>query len=118
MGGNIVLTSPTFGGPIFQVVSAEDANNFTINSLVDANATSAAAGVSVVAQFLVSVSTSAEFRTWNSPAVSSGITFEASNWQLDTFGEILLANKRGMGLYQWFPTFVHEIPIIFFPWEE
>ena len=104
VGGNIVLTSPTFGGPIFQVVSAEDANNFTINSLVDANATSAAAGVSVVAQFLVSVSTSAEFRTWNSPAVSSGITFEASNWQLDTFGEILLANKRGMGLYQWFPT--------------
>ena len=104
VGGIIVLTSPTFGGPIFQVVSAEDANNFTINSLVDANATSAAAGVSVVAQFLVSVSTSAEFRTWNSPAVSSGITFEASNWQLDTFGEILLANKRGMGLYQWFPT--------------
>ena len=104
VGGNIVLTSPTFGGPIFQVVSAEDANNFTINSLVNANATSAAAGVSVVAQFLVSVSTTAGYRTWNSPAVSSGITFEASNWQLDTFGEILLANKRGMGLYQWFPT--------------
>jgi hypothetical protein len=104
VGGNIVLTSPTFGGPIFQVVSAQDANNFTINSLVNANATSAAAGVSVVAQFLVSVSTTAGYRTWNSPAVSSGITFEASNWQLDTFGEILLANKRGMGLYQWFPT--------------
>ena len=104
VGGNIVLKSPTFGGPIFQVVSAQDANNFTINSLVNANATSAAAGVSVVAQFLVSVSTTAGYRTWNSPAVSSGITFEASNWQLDTFGEILLANKRGMGLYQWFPT--------------
>ena len=104
VGGNIVLTSPTFGGPIFQVVSAEDANNFTINSLVNANATSAAAGTSIVAQFLVSVSTTAGYRTWNSPAVSSNITFEASNWQLDTFGEILLANKRGMGLYQWFPT--------------
>ena len=104
VGDNIVLTSPTFGGPIFQVVSISDANNFTINSLVNAAATSAAAGTSVVAQFLVNVSTTAGYRTWNSPAVSSGITFEAANWQLDTFGEILLANKRGQGLYQWFPT--------------
>jgi len=104
VGGNIVLTSPTFGGPIFQVVSISDANNFTIDSLVNAAATSAAAGTSVVAQFLVNVSTTAGYRTWNSPAVSSGITFEAANWQLDTFGEILLANKRGRGLYQWFPT--------------
>ena len=103
VGGNIVLTSPTFGGPIFQVVSAEDANNFTINSLVNAAATSAGAGLAT-AQFLVNVSTTAGYRTWNSPAVSSGITFEAANWQLDTFGEILLANKRGRGLYQWFPT--------------
>lgn len=104
VGGNIVLTSPTFGGPIFQVVSISDANNFTIDSLVNAAATSAAAGTSVVAQFLVNVSTTAGYRTWNSPAVSSGITFEAANWQLDTFGEILLANKRGQGLYQWYPT--------------
>ena len=103
VGGNIVLTSPTFGGPIFQVVSAEDANNFTINSLVNAAATSAGAGLAT-AQFLVNVSTTDGYRTWNSPAVSSGITFEAANWQLDTFGEILLANKRGQGLYQWFPT--------------
>ena len=103
VGGNIVLTSPTFGGPIFQVVSAEDANNFTINSLVNAAATSAGAGLAT-AQFLVNVSTTDGYRTWNSPAVSSGITFEAANWQLDTFGEILLANKRGQGLYQWYPT--------------
>lgn len=103
VGGNIVLTSPTFGGPIFQVVSAEDANNFTINSLVNAADTSAGAGLAT-AQFLVNVSTTDGYRTWNSPAVSSGITFEAANWQLDTFGEILLANKRGQGLYQWFPT--------------
>ena len=104
VGGNIVLTSPTFGGPIFQVVSISDANNFTVDSLVNAAATSATAGTSIVAQFLVNVSTTAGYRTWNSPAVSSGITFEAANWQLDTFGEILLANKRGRGLYQWFPT--------------
>jgi len=103
IGGNVLLTDSTFGGPIFQVVSVEDANNFRINSLVSATQTSAGAGLAV-AQFLVSVSTSAEYRTYNSPAASSGITFEPANWQLDTFGEILLANKRGMGLYQWFPT--------------
>ena len=103
MGGNILLTDSTFGGPIFQVVSAEDANNFTINSLVNAAGTSSGVGLAT-AQFLVDVSTTAGYRTWNSPAVSSAIEFDPANWQLDTFGEILLSNKRGMGLNQWFPT--------------
>jgi hypothetical protein len=103
VGGNILLTDSTFGGPIFQVVSAEDANNFTINSLVNAAGTSSGVGLAT-AQFLVDVSTTAGFRTWNSPAVSSAISFVPANWQLDTFGEILLSNKRGMGLNQWFPT--------------
>jgi hypothetical protein len=103
VGDNILLTDSTFGGPIFQVVSAEDANNFTINSLVSAVATSTGVGLAT-AQFLVDVSTTAGFRTWNSPAVSAGIDFIPANWQLDTFGEILLSNKRGKGLNQWFPT--------------
>ena len=103
VGGNILLTDSTFGGPIFQVVSAEDANNFTINSLISATDTGTGVGLAT-AQFLVDVSTTAGFRTWNSPAVSSGIDFIPANWQLDTFGEILLSNKRGMGLNQWFPT--------------
>ena len=103
VGGNILLTDSTFGGPIFQVVSAEDANNFTINSLVNAAGTSSGVGLAT-AQFLVDVSTTAGYRTWNSPAVSSAIEFVPANWQLDTFGEILLSNKRGMGLNQWFPT--------------
>jgi hypothetical protein len=108
VGGNILLTDSTFGGPIFQVVSTEDANNFTINSLVNAAATSTGAGLAT-AQFLVSVSSSADYRTWNSPAASSGIEFEAANWTLDNFGEILLANRRGQGLYQWFPTSGGEV---------
>ena len=103
VGGNILLTDSTFGGPIFQVVSAEDANNFTINSLISATDTGTGVGLAT-AQFLVDVSTTAGFRTWNSPAVSSGIDFIPANWQLDTFGEILLSNKRGRGLNQWFPT--------------
>ena len=103
VGGNILLTDSTFGGPIFQVVAAEDANNFTINSLISATDTGTGVGLAT-AQFLVDVSTTAGFRTWNSPAVSSGIDFIPANWQLDTFGEILLSNKRGMGLNQWFPT--------------
>ena len=103
IGGNILLTDTAFGGPIFQVLSVTDVNNFRFNSAVSAVATSTGAGLAV-AQFLVDVSTTAGFRTWDSPAVSSGITFEAANWQLDTFGEILLANKRGKGLFQWFPT--------------
>jgi hypothetical protein len=108
IGGNILLTDTAFGGPIFQVLSVTDVNNFRFNSAVSAVATSAGAGLAV-AQFLVDVSTTAGFRTWDSPAVSSGITFEAANWQLDTFGEILLANKRGKGLYQWFPTLGADI---------
>ena len=108
IGGNILLTDPAFGGPIYQVLSVTDVNNFRFNSTVSAVATSVGAGLAV-AEFLVNVSTTAGYRTWNSPAVSTGIDFEAANWQLDTFGEILLANKRGMGIYQWFPTSGGEV---------
>ena len=60
VGGNIVLTSSTFGGPIFKVVSVETANTFRINSLVNAAATSAGAGLAT-ADFLVSASSTDDF---------------------------------------------------------
>ena len=38
-------------------------------------------------------------RAWNEEATSSNITFQAAQWTLDTFGEDLLAQRRGGGLY-------------------
>lgn len=38
-------------------------------------------------------------RAWNEAAESSNITFQSSQWTLDTFGEDLLAQRRGGGLY-------------------
>jgi hypothetical protein len=38
-------------------------------------------------------------RAWNEEAASSNITFQSAQWTLDTFGEDLLAQRRGGGLY-------------------
>jgi hypothetical protein len=38
-------------------------------------------------------------RAWNEEATSSNITFQSAQWTLDTFGEDLLAQRRGGGLY-------------------
>ena len=40
-------------------------------------------------------------RAWNEPAASSDINFQASQWSLDTFGEDLLAVRRGSQLFHW-----------------
>ena len=40
-------------------------------------------------------------RAWNTPAISSNITFQATQWSLDAFGEDLLAVRRGGQLLHW-----------------
>lgn len=40
-------------------------------------------------------------RAWNTPALTSNITFQATQWSLDAFGEDLLAVRRGGQLLHW-----------------
>ena len=99
IGGNVVLTSSTNGGPIFQLVSV-CTNAYEFNMTSVANATSTGAGTDVQGVYLpVSVSTTAGYRAWGEEADSGGITFELTKWSVDNWGEDIVANRRGNGIY-------------------
>ena len=99
IGGNVVLTSSTNGGPIFQLVSV-CTNAYEFNMTSVANATSTGAGTDVQGVYLpVSVSTTAGYRAWGEEADSGGITFELTQWSMDNWGEDIVANRRGNGIY-------------------
>ena len=99
IGGNVVLTSSTNGGPIFQLVSV-CTNAYEFNMTSVANATSTGAGTDVQGVYLpVSVSTTAGYRAWGEEADSGGITFELTQWSVDNWGEDIIANRRGNGIY-------------------
>ena len=99
IGGNVVLTSSTQGGPIFQITSVcTDAYEFVLTSA--ATNTSTGAGTALAGVNLpVSITTTLGYRTWGEEADQSGITFEISQWSLDNWGEDIMANRRGDGIY-------------------
>lgn len=99
IGGNVVLTSSTQGGPIFQITSVcANAYEFVLTSA--ATNTSTGAGTALAGVNLpVSITTTAGYRAWDEEADQSGITFEISQWSLDNWGEDILANRRGDGIY-------------------
>jgi hypothetical protein len=119
VGGNIILSDTTFGGPVYEIVSAPDANNFFVSVLVAASATETSAGVGE-ASFLISteqansiqglgfgagvfnagVSTTGR-RAWSAAASSSDFIFLNNQWSLDNFGEDMLALRRGGQIYIW-----------------
>ena len=129
VGGNIVLTSATSGGPIFAVVTSSDINNFSIDSLLTATNTSATAGgaaVSVAILLPNQLSNSIQGlgwgagswnagtsttggRAWNNPSSSSGFTFRGCQWQFDNWGEDVLGLRRGGNLF-YFDTDVSITP--------
>jgi len=119
IGGNIDLTSSATGGPIFTVVTAPDINNFVINSLVTAAATSATAGGTAVsvsfllnnelsdsiqglgygaATYQAGVSTTG-LRAWNDEASESGFTFRGTQWIFDNWGEDVIGLRRSGNIY-------------------
>lgn len=119
IGGNIVLTSSSSGGPIFSVVTASDINNFSISSDVTAAATSATAGGTAVSVAIIlqnELSDSIQglgwgsstyqagasvtgLRAWNDPASESGFTFRGSQWKFDNWGEDVIGVRRGGNIY-------------------
>lgn len=119
IGSNIVLSSAGFGGPVYPVVSVSGLHEFFISVASAAVATQVSAGDGEV-RFLLGtqladsisglgfgagvynagVSTTGA-RAWNQPTSSSDITFLGNQWSLDTFGEDMLACRRGSRIYFW-----------------
>ena len=98
IGGNVVLSSTAQGGPIFQITSVQT-NSFSFSLSSVANATSAATGTATGFFLPVSITTTTGYRAWDEEADQSGITFEISQWSLDNWGEDILANRWGDGIY-------------------
>jgi hypothetical protein len=100
------------------VVSVSDLNHFFVKSLVTATSAGSNIGsngsINILLQteesdaiqglgygagvYNAGVSVAGE-RAWNSPASASGITFLPTMWSLDTWGEDLLAQRRGGQIY-------------------
>jgi hypothetical protein len=115
--GGFDLTSTNYGGPIYVVVSVDGLNNFYVSatSVAASTTTTQAGGGFYLASGLTNsiqglgygagvynagASTTGE-RGWNAPANSSAITFALTQWSLDTWGEDLIANRRGEGIFYW-----------------
>ena len=98
----------------YQVVSVVDASNYTITSAVAANASDTGnGGGSTVGTYQINtgLDSSASGSGWGAGPYSRGTWGSAANvvipgaqlrlWSMDNFGEDLIANVRGGGIYYW-----------------
>jgi hypothetical protein len=117
-GDHVVFSqmSATIGGNVFLSgrynTSVIDANSFAVDLSSSAAATSAAAGV-VTLNFLVTCGTSIATPgygwgaggygegTYGTPRDSTTLILDIQQWSFDNFGEDLIANIRGGGIYHW-----------------
>lgn len=118
-GGATNFAASSFGGPTFQVVAKADLNHFTISvtSVADSTAsnmgnatmnylpstqqTTNIQGLGYGAGVYNAGASTTGVRAWDIAASSSNIIFLANQWSLDTWGEDLLAVRRGGPLFHW-----------------
>jgi hypothetical protein len=98
----------------YQVTSVIDANSYTITATATANSSDTGnGGSSVVGAYQINTGLESPASgsgwgagvwgrgTWNSPADVSIPGAQLRLWSMDNFGEDLLANVRGGGIYYW-----------------
>jgi len=112
LGGNLDIND------VYTIVSVSGINDFYIDAGTTASSASADQGTAGSINFLMNVENTDDIqglgygagvynagvsvsgaRAWNDPANQSAITFLANQWSLDTWGEDLLALRRGSKLY-------------------
>jgi len=106
-------------GNTYQIVSIESANVFTINVTSNADSTetgvgkatfkyyiptgnsTAAAGLGYSAAAYQATVCASQTRAWNQPASlsASGILFDITNWSFDNWGDDVVANRKGGGIF-------------------
>ena len=115
------FSATSFGGPSYVVASTSGTNHFYVSTLNTAVST-VTGGKGIISILLpssqsdniqglgygagiynagTSLSSTAGGRGWSRPALSTNITFLAAQWSLDTWGEDLLAVRRGSQLFHW-----------------
>ena len=100
VGGNLNLTKPAAGGPQFSIVSVNG------TQVIVSAATNASASGDVTSSFnmtaLVYKQTtgSGTGRAWNESAtLGEGVNLDITQWSMDNWGEDVLINRRGGGIY-------------------
>jgi hypothetical protein len=101
IGGNLNLTKTAFGGPVFAIVSVNGTQ-----VIVSAGANASASGdvtsnLNMTAKIYKQTAGSGTGRAWNSPASAdaTGLVFDITQWSFDNWGEDVVANRRGSGIF-------------------
>jgi hypothetical protein len=98
----------------FQVVTAPDANTFTITMAAAATATTSASGSADINPYATVGPLSQTYGygwgtgswsrgTWGSASTTSSVVLDPGSWSLDHFGQILVATVKNGKTFQWDP---------------
>ena len=97
----------------FEVTEIVDGNTYKVTHTSNASGTASSQGGSGNAKYQITTGTNISsfgfgwgtgtwnLDAWNTPRSSSAIELEATYWNLDTFGEDLLAIRNDDALYRW-----------------
>ena len=97
----------------FEVTEVVDGNSYKVTHTSNASGTASSQGGSGNAKYQITTGTNVSSfgfgwgtgtwnaSTWNTPRSTSAIELEATYWNLDTFGEDLLAIRNDDALYRW-----------------
>lgn len=97
----------------YAVATVVDANNITYNALSSANATVTTTVAVLYTTYLAPGQAdgigglgfgTGGFGSGGYASASSGLTYYPRTWSLDTWGQNLIANPRGGGIYEWAPN--------------
>ena len=101
IGGNLNLTKTAFGGPVFAIVSV-NGTQVIVSAAANASASGdVTSNLNMTAKIYKQTAGSGTGRAWNSPASTdaTGLVFDITQWSFDNWGEDVVANRRGGGIF-------------------
>lgn len=100
VGGNLNLTKPAAGGPQFSIVSV-NGTQVIVSAAANASASGdVTSGFNMTALVYKQTTGSGTGRAWNESAtLGEGVNLDITQWSMDNWGEDVLINRRGGGIY-------------------
>jgi len=100
VGGNLNLTKPAAGGPQFSIVSV-NGTQVIVSAAANASASGdVTSGFNMTALIYKQTTGSGTGRAWNAEAtLGEGVNLDITQWSMDNWGEDVLINRRGGGIY-------------------
>ena len=100
IGGNLNLTKPAAGGPQFSIVSV-NGTQVIVSAAANASASGdVTSSFNMTALIYKQTTGSGTGRAWNAEAtLGEGVNLDITQWSMDNWGEDVLINRRGGGIY-------------------